>query len=790
MTVGGYVLTGQFEAIDYYDGQGWFAKGWAFDDQRPDQPVALELWSQNGLLVRFTADQPRPDLLSAGVGTGRCAFELQLPGPVLDSAPHMLHVIATDHRKALSSSPRVFAMPRLRGRLERVHGLHLEGWAKDELDPDRPLVLDLLVDGQRFGQIECSAFRRDLPRTLGTSGYNAFQYVLPSSLCDGQPHEVALRFTNTDILLPGCPVALNLAPEVVSAALVKLDADIERLERRVQEARVTRQRVPLRLLHDRNRYRRWLSRHEAQWNERPPVGVADSAPIFSVVLDATSEPANVASLTELLSWSGKPWERLAAESGPPDSPIIPLRSVLLTEVATTLERARGTFVVLLPGHYRPHRALLKELHSVLESGDADAAYVDEDSVDESGERHSPHFKPDWDPDRFVATGYVGGVCCIRRACLLEVLGRSRRAEPSWQELVERTLLALPPERVCHIPSVLAHRTATVVEATAERAARFQVILDDADWPARVEPQANGVVRLHWPVSDPSPGVTLIIPTRDRVSLLRTCIDSIVERTHYRPYSILVVDNGSEKPESIAYLAELERRPEIRVLRRPGPFNFSALNNDAVAIADTPLVGLINNDIEVIEPGWLGEMVSHAIRPTVGAVGAKLLYPDGTIQHGGVVVGMYGAADNAQKGFTADEPGYFQSAVATQRVSAVTAACLVCRRDIYQAVGGLDAESFAVSFNDVDFCLKVRSRGLQIVWTPYALLYHHESASRGMDRSSQSSRCERKEADNLRNRWKTADIIDPFYSPHLGTHSVSHHDFRSGPNSAVPEIRCL
>jgi GT2 family glycosyltransferase len=281
----------------------------------------------------------------------------------------------------------------------------------------------------------------------------------------------------------------------------------------------------------------------------------------------------------------------------------------------------------------------------------------------------------------------------------------------------------------------------------------------------VEQLPHGHYRVHWPIPSPAPKVSLIVPTRDRVELLRMCVESLLEKTRYPNFEVLVVDNRSADPEALAYLASLRGRDRVRVMSYDAPFNYSAINNLAAANCDGQVLGLVNNDIEVISEDWLDELVGHALRPDVGAVGAMLYYPDRTIQHAGVILGLGGIANHAYVGQPAGYPGHGARGKVAQNLSAVTAACVVVRREVFEEVGGLD-EAFEVAFNDVDFCLRLLSRGYRNVWTPFAELYHHESASRGRDDSEEKARRFQGEVRRMERRWGDFLHADPAYNPNM------------------------
>ena len=282
----------------------------------------------------------------------------------------------------------------------------------------------------------------------------------------------------------------------------------------------------------------------------------------------------------------------------------------------------------------------------------------------------------------------------------------------------------------------------------------------------------GMYRVHYACPDVTPLVTLIIPTRNAYSLVKQCIDSIQQLTSYSNYEIILIDNGSDDPVSLEYFAALDQQDNIRVMRDDGPFNYSALNNGAVRMARGELIGLINNDIEVITPGWLDEMVSIALQPNVGAVGARLWYPDDRLQHGGVVVGIGGVAGHSHKYLPKGDYGYFCRAGLIQEFSAVTAACLIIKKSIFEQVGGLDEANLKIAFNDVDFCLRVQEAGYINVWTPFAELYHHESATRGLEDTPEKKERFSNEVLYVQARWPKIQE-DYAYNPNL---TLDHEDF--------------
>ncbi|HEY0368108.1 MAG TPA: glycosyltransferase family 2 protein, partial [Chthoniobacterales bacterium] len=403
-------------------------------------------------------------------------------------------------------------------------------------------------------------------------------------------------------------------------------------------------------------------------------------------------------------------------------------------------------------------------------------YSDEDKLDRNGHRFEPNFKPDWNPDLFLSQNYISHLGIYATALVRRVGGFRVGFEGAQDyDLTLRCIEQLDPSQIAHIPHVLYHWHSTE-ETTAAWSAAKPYALDAAvravqehivrvGINARVEPHRSAYQRVIYLTPPGDPLVSLIIPTRDRAPLLRRCVESILAKTGYRNFELVILDNDSSEPDALAYLDSLGS-DQIRVVRAPGDFNYSRMNNLGVQQAQGSFIALLNNDLEVIEPDWLREMLSHAARPEIGAVGARLWYPNGTLQHGGVIVGAGGVASHAHAELAKNEPGYFSRAQLTQNFSAVTAACMLLRRDVYLQVGGFDEVSLPVAFNDVDFCLRLTGAGWRIVWTPFAELIHHESASRGYEDTIEKHSRFQAEVEYMKQKWAGRLENDPAFNPNL------------------------
>lgn len=390
-------------------------------------------------------------------------------------------------------------------------------------------------------------------------------------------------------------------------------------------------------------------------------------------------------------------------------------------------------------------------------------YGDEDELDDQGARRRPWFKPAWNEELFLARDYVSRSCAIKA-------GRARGAEiqtdaKTWSFDLILHVIASDAGPVVHVPNVVAHVRS--VDAQSDQQARAAAVERFARTRGgSASPGPFGSVKVSWPLPEPRPLVSMIVPTRDKLELLRPCVESILERTTYEPFELLIVDNGSVEPEARRYLDGVIVDRRVRVLPYPHAYNYSAINNYAARQARGSFLCLLNNDTEVVGGDWLTEMMRYAVRPDVGAVGAKLLYADGSIQHAGVVVGIGDAAGHAHRNLADGDPGYFCHAHLTQFVSAVTGACLLVDKRKFLAVGGLDEEKLPIAYNDVDFCLKLERAGWRNVYVPHAVLIHHESKSRAKDHAPSRIDSYRRELEAFQERWGAKDYRDPLLNPNL------------------------
>lgn len=530
------------------------------------------------------------------------------------------------------------------------------------------------------------------------------------------------------------------------------------------------------------RYRRWLAARDHWRRTTDPLPTAGPEIDLLVLVDGAPADRLTATLRSIGAQRTGPWHLSLTVVGTPEPDVdrvlgeelaklghVPTR-VLTEPSGTPAATARAA---ALESTSSPACAFL-DAGDVLDADavallsaalvDADVVYADEDRISSDGLLSAPLFKPDWSPELALAWNYVGRPVAMRVAPLVACGGLRTLPGGDWEhDLVLR--VTEQTQRVAHVAEVLCHRhrdadigagaagPAAVVDALRRRE-------EDAD-------VAPGPLPGTWHVRRRlagRPSVSVIVPFRDSTVFLRACTDSLFATSSGVDLQLVLVDNGSTEPETATLVERLGSRRDVTVLRDDGPFNWAVINNAATASARGDVLLFMNDDVEARSEGWLELLAAQALRPQVGAVGARLVYPSGRLQHAGIVVGMTGVSGHVLAGLPPDQPGYLGMAVLTRDVSAVTGACLATRREVYDALGGFD-ESLWLDFNDIDYCLRARRRGLRIVYEGAAELVHHESPSRGTSASDETARA-------FAARWATfLEEGDPFLNA-----NISRSDF--------------
>ena len=548
-------------------------------------------------------------------------------------------------------------------------------------------------------------------------------------------------------------------------------------------------------------YRKWVAEFDS-WTEAREktattrLAALDQRPKISVILPVYNPPVEF--LTQAINSVRRQvypeWELCIADDASTDPEIRPLledmakrddriqvmfraRNGHISHASNSaLEKASGEFVALLDHDDELSLdALLEVALEISQFPDAVIIFSDEDKIDEGGRRYEAYFKPDWNPDLFNGQNMISHLGVYRRSWV-ERIGRFRpgfEGSQDW-DLALRIVERIRPDQIRHIPKVLYHWRA-IFGSTAREMTEKHYVADAArrslgehlvrtGRQGELIPVPGGHWRIRYSLTS-IPLVSLIIPTHNAGRLLEQCLESISKNTTYPRYEVVMIDHESVEDHARTVLARAKSSGH-KIVPATGPFNFSRLVNLGVAQARGEYVCLLNNDLTVITSDWLEELVSHALRPGIGAVGAMHYYPNDTIQHSGVVLGVGGVASHAHKEFLRGSEGMLNRARLVQNYSAVTGATLLTRRDLYLDCGGFDEEALAVAFGDVDFCLRLRQRGYRTVWTPFAEFYHHESATRGDDLRPERRDAFAGEVAVMENRWGHLLYRDPAYNTNL------------------------
>ncbi|MDH1550104.1 MULTISPECIES: glycosyltransferase family 2 protein [Pseudomonas] len=746
--------------------QGDVLHGWAMDNTQPENRPVIEVFIDGASVALARADQYEPN---APMGDQYHGFAVQLRQRWLDEACLITARIANqsfelEGQLSLPAAPSDDSAS-IASQVWHTGGLRVGGWCWDPKAPDRHVEVTVREGDQVVGRAVCNEHNQAL--AYRATSDHGFGIDLPWELADGKVHVLEI-VNDLGQPLAGSPIRLCCWPEGVEGLLQKLDpahgaATVALL---TEVAKDQTMRLP--------KSAGW--HHYPQWFE-----------VFQR-LDTLPLPPLQGKLGVLLLSDGDTaLEQIslnslgACNAGAHAVAIAPPCN-LLPALTQLLEGDCDRILPMVAGD-RLAPLALAHLSALLDDESA-WAFADCDRDGPQGERSLPWLKPVWDIDLFIGAdiftpGAIYSANIIKQALAL-LTTRGVNTPVNWYDFTVGIALATENSHasVTHLPRVLYHRAAhtpaspeqqqpspqrlQAVEWLCQQLAPGATVSQVADYPA--------LLRAHWPLPDKLPRVSLIVPTRDQYKLLHTCIEGLLNETDYPDLEIVVIDNQSSDPQTLTYLTELATRG-VTVLPHPYPFNYSTINNRAASIATGELIGLVNNDIEIIEAGWLREMVAQALRPGVGAVGAKLLWPNRMVQHGGVVVGINGLAAHTGNDLEQRDAGYLGMNQITRRQSAVTAACLLLRKSVYHSVDGLDERAFPVAFNDVDLCLRIQQHGLHVVWSAFAELIHAESASRGKDLAPEKRARAEREQRGFTSRWL---VNDRHYHPFLS------QDYLSGP----------
>jgi GT2 family glycosyltransferase len=754
------------ESAFFQIGTDGFA-GYAYDTSDPNRRFAIELLL-DGIPVKLVrANGFVQELARKRVGDGCYGFTFALSNGALTSGAVAEARIANDGLPLaapviLNASVATAARWPESGEVQWLGGLRYNGWCN--ADGNRVPIITAVIDGETVARTQANLWSHQ------GSGENAravrgFDLHLPDRFADGRVRRVRF-FKNNETELGREPMAHVAFPDGLARTLEALGGiDSERLRGALFD-RLVPTSLPL------SDYRRWNERFPIETKKRATSAIA-------VVLVGAGPEAQ--SLQSIESQGYADW--LAAAMPDVEEPV-GFDPELLTAFLKT-DANRCEIVAFSPSGTRfAAHSLQRIANAFADFAGADTLYSDIDIEREDGTIWPIAFTA-FDYERMLEQGYCAHLFALRRSVVDAALeaGASNLYRLFNYSLDRSDGVAT---NVVHIPGSLGVlRTVPVASAGSGLAAATREHLKARGMVARITEGRGALfpaVRISRPI--PRGSTTVVIPVRDKPGLLRTCLNSIRPAVAKARAEIMIIDNDSSDPAMLEYLETLHEKTAL-VVRVPGYFNFSRLNNIAAEKAQSDYLCLLNNDVEARDDTWLGEMLGRIAEPDVGAVGALLLWPSGVVQHGGVVLGPRFAAVHAFNERLETDPGYADALRVAHEGSAVTAACLLTRRSDYLAVGGMDELRFPVNFNDVDYCLKLRAAGRRVVLTPHARLIHHESASRGTDRAPDRAGRFDRELRTLRARWGDVLLNEPYYNPMLSLDAVPFSGLAWPPRSMTP-----
>jgi GT2 family glycosyltransferase len=801
-------------------------RGWAIDALRPGVPVRLHVLIDCEEVFSVTCDSPRGDVEKAAGFFRRCGYEFAIPERFLDGESHRVEfrvrsgkrapltfVMNGEQRDHLTFSER-FTSKRFSS-VDGVENGAIKGWVLRE-DPESGelqggCTVAIYCGEEPLGYAKADRWRPDVGAEKNGDAYCGFRFQIPSEFRRGQPQTFHVRLLPENVELTGSPVVCSIVSDETVKQLCEVRDVVDRLYTDVTALRQTVRSLLPRKLHTLDDYDDWGRAYQTALRRRIETtrGEEQNAVLVSVICPTYRPRLRdfAAAVESVFAQTHENWELIIADDGSEmpeldsqieafcrrDSRVKAVRCErnggISRATNAALGVARGTWIVLFDHDDLLVDVALEVMLRGARATGAEVLYADEDKIDEGGRYCEPALKPDFNYRLLLSNNYICHLLMVRRDTLQRVGMLDYRYDGSQDyDLVLRLSEKVDHRRIIHVPEILYHWRKTANSTAAAVSSKTYTIkagqsalaahLRRRRLPCKVTNLLGATFyQVHWRFSR-EPKVRVIIPFKDQAQMTQRCVDSLLSTTAYGNYEVVLVDNWSTSAEVEALRRSTLAADRVRVLRVEEPFNYSRLNNLAVRDTDAEFVVLMNNDVLHTDPHWLRAMINEALADAqVAIVGCKLLYPNGTVQHAGVILGMWGVAGHMNAGLAGESPGYCGRAAIAQELSAVTGACMLIRAPVYRELGGLDESDLTVAFNDIDFCLKAASAGYKIVWTPHVVAEHHESLSRGEDTGRAKEARFFLECQVMSSRWGELLKRDPHYSRHFDLDRQPFFDLR-------------
>ncbi len=805
---------GQIDAID-----DTLIRGWAVDKTQLKGPATLVLLIDDKIVGGFTCTDPRPELNAEGIPGDRLGFRFQLPPAVIDGKPHRIRIrfrtgealYFGQGEQARDELEVVFQTTAIHGVVDGMSGASVRGWAfrSNRVTGERNgnVTLEVRANGIRIGAVKATLIRNDVAEMLGCEPHCGFMYTLPTRFRDGKPFVLEFHGTPEGGQIQGSPFNGRVLTRDSSDRLFEMYAKIEALCTQVYALKDELRNMVSADEYDLSTYKLWMTKYLDTLRSR--VLAERRGPDYARLMGGASSKVSVicpvykpavadfvAAVESVRRQSWTDWELILVDDASKSPQLTTAidafcakdprirvirhpKNLGISEATNAgIAAATGEWIALFDHDDLLVDVALEIMLLAARNTGAKLLYSDEDKVDQYGNLSDPHLKTDWNYRLILSNNYICHLLFVEATTLRQV-GPFRPAYDGAQDhdLILRLSEAIPATQIHHVPEILYHWRKSATSTAGLQSAKSYAVeagrkaladhLARRNLPAAIVPLFNSTLyEVQWGFLA-QPKVSILIPFKDQVETTKRCVEAILKLTAYRNYEIVLIDNWSTEPKTEAWVDSIRSNKRIKIIRVEEPFNYSRINNLAANQLETDFFLFLNNDVFVQQADWLRIMVNEALAdPHVGAVGAKLIYPNQTVQHAGVVLGVGGVGDHMFRYVLLDAPGYCFRAICAQDMSAVTAACMLCRADAFRAVGMFDEERFTVAFNDVDLCLRIGRAGYRIVMTPAMIAEHHESLSRGTDLAEHNLPRFYGENQAMVDRWGPLLLDDPYYNPHF------------------------
>lgn len=786
-------------------------RGWAFNPNAADVPVTLHVVFDEQELLRIQCDGVREDVLEAGVPSAHVGFQFAPPASVLDNKTRKLtfksrldNVVLVYKNQEVPSIDFTETLPeQIFSFVDGNKAGALTGWV---VSGNRITGMkggrDLLVTcgGEKIGHIRADRYRGDVGKVLSCDPYCGFQFVPPPLFRKSYPQEFHFYVLPEMKELDNSPYFTSFVSDKYEGIVLDVVDQIDALHTQLTQLRRQVRDIlpqPGYTLADYHKWatdyfpilRRYVDRTRVADTEEPLVSVI--CPVWRPDLSDFR-----AAVESVINQTWQNWELIIVDDCSEDEE---LRNLILEFVdldpriqaifketndgisETTnvgIENANGEWIAFFDHDDLLVDVAIEYMLREAKRSQADLLYSDEDKIDRSGYYSNPAFKTDWNYRLLLGVNYVCHFVMAKTALVKKVGCLNKKYDGAQDhDFLLRVSENLSARKIHHVPEILYHWRITAKSTAADIGnksyavdAGVQAVSDHLarrKLPAKVASQLNNTLySVEWTFKE-EPTVTIIVPYKDEIATTKRCLDAIIKLTAYKHYNVILIDNWSVTKEAKTFAKYVEKIPNAQILTLKEKFNYSRLNNKAAALSDSDFVVFLNNDVFVEQENWLNILVNEALADQEAAiVGGKFVYPNQTVQHAGVLLGIGDVAGHAHVGIPRDEGGYAGRAYFPQEMSAVTAAGMLVRKPAFDMVGGFDEENLTVAFNDIDLCLKIRDAGFKVIWTPDFCAEHHESLSRGSDDRPTTERRFFHETQYMLERWGDRLQRDPFYNPHF------------------------